>query len=274
MSSAMAVETHEHAIRAERARSPRRENASSTTGGALFYHQVDLSTWKSKVPPGKNAFGNALILLSDECTGESPKFRLYRRGDDECSHVVFPIEFRDSFGPNVEKPAFLGGTSTRKVESLEIQLSITPTQIAFFKQIDEWMKQEAFDQAKAWFGRVYTKEEIDVMYQSPLRVDPQGRWDPSVKARLNLSGVTKFLTNVRLVKPDGGFVDGAGWPFVSSHLGDHKWRGNKVCAVVDVRRVWYASRRFGLNISVTDLKVWQSDVNKISVFDLEVEEAV
>ena len=238
----------------------------------MFYHQVDLSTWKVKVPPGKNSFGNSLLLISDDRSGDAPRFRLYRRGDEESSHVVFPIEFRDCFGPNVEKPAFLGGTSTRKVESLEIQLSITPTQIAFFKQVEAWLKQEACDNAKAWFGRVFTKEEIDVMYQSPVREDAQGRWEPSVKARINLSGVPKFLTNVRLVQSGGGFIDGAGWPFVSSNLGENKWKGNRVCAVLDVRRVWYASRRFGLNISVTDIKVWQNDAQKISVFDADVED--
>lgn len=229
---------------------------------------MNTSTWKIRVPPGKNSFGSPNILVTDEATSEPPRFRLYGKKDVDSTPIVFPIEYREGFGGGKDdRPSFLGGSSGKKVESLEIQFNVQANQLPILKEWDTWAKTELMTNSKACFGRVYTKEEIDVMYQSPLREDPQQRWPPSLKAKLNLSGIQRFLTNVRVMKPDGSYEDGSGWAFVSSHLGDTKWKGCRACAVIDLRRIWSAGRRVGLNLSVTDLKVWIQDDTRHSVFD-------
>ena len=104
------------------------------------------------------------------------------------------------------------------------------------------------------------------MYTSPIRVDEENKYPPNVRAKLNLSGLDKFLTRIVLVDSEGRSEEGFGWEFVEPRLGDSKWRAHRARMVVEARRIWIVNRRFGLTFTITDLAIREEAATRPNPF--------
>ena len=215
------------------------------------YAEVRPGNWISK-QVGKSSQGAPTVCIYDSTTRSSPVFCLYEKNSDQCGTIVFPLEpHKDAV-----RPSFMTGAEpTRKVESLDLTMTIEEDQLRFVREVDEWCKKQAFENSKEWFGRACSATEIEVMYTSPLKVDESGKYPPHVKAKMNLYGIDKFLTRVVVVQANGVPEEGAGWDFVEPRLGEHKWRAHRARMVLEARRIWVVNKRFGLTYSITDLAV-------------------
>lgn len=213
------------------------------------YSQVKPTDWEVR-RTGQSSMGSPTICIQDKITRTAPVFCLYER--EECGTLVFPLEPRKEG----EMPAFMtGATPTRKVESLDLTTTLEGEQTGLAKNVDDWVKQQALENAKDWFGRACSRTEIEVMYSSPLKIDPDGRYAPNLRAKMNLGGIDKFLTQVTFVRAAGGVEEGAGWEFVEPRLGEHKWRQHRARVVLEARRIWIVGKKFGLTYSITNIAV-------------------
>lgn len=213
------------------------------------YTAVQPSQWIAR-QVGKSAMGSPTICVYDNQTRTTPMFCLYE--GDECGTLVFPLEPRKE----AEPPAFMtGGVSTKKVESLELVTTLEGKQLDFVKSVDEWVKKQALENSREWFGRKCSPTEIDVMYSSPVRVDEQGKYAPNLRAKMNLGGIDKYLTQLTFVKTNGVPEEGSGWEFVEPRLGEHKWRQHRARMVLEARRIWIVGKKFGLTYSITNIAV-------------------
>lgn len=213
------------------------------------YAEIDPLKWVAK-QVGKSAMGSPTICIYDNTTRTAPIFCLYK--DDECGTLVFPLEPRK----DAERPAFMTGAEpSKKVESLDLITTLEGDQLAMARSVDEWAKKQALEFSREWFGRTCTATEIDVMYSSPIKVDEQGRYAPHLRAKMNLGGIDKFLTQVTFVRSNGVPEEGAGWEFVEQRLGEQKWRQHRARMVLEARRIWIVGKKFGLTYSITDLAV-------------------
>ena len=149
----------------------------------------------------------------------------------------------------------------KKVESLDLIITLEGDQLDSLRAIDDWAKKMAMDNSKEWFGRStkFTEQEINLMYSSPITIDEQGRYAPNVRAKMNLGGYDKYLTQVTFVRCNGVPEEGAGWDFVQSRLGEQKWRQHRARMVLEARRLWIVGRKFGLTYSITDIAVRERD---------------
>lgn len=254
----------------ERSRSPRSrggyssgENDAASVALAprvQTYAEIDPEKWVAK-QVGKSSMGSPTICIYDNATRTSPIFCLYK--DDECGTLVFPLEPRK----DAEKPAFMTGAEpTKKVESLDLITTLEGDQLAMMRTIDEWAKKQAMDNARDWFGRNCSATEIDVMYSSPIKVDEQGKYAPHLRAKMNLSGIDKFLTHVTFVRSNGVPEEGSGWEFVEQRLGEQKWRQHRSRMVLEARRIWIVGKKFGLTYSITDLAVREKAERRATPF--------
>jgi len=213
------------------------------------YSVLDPAKWVAK-QVGRNALGAPTICIYDNATRTAPIFALYE--GEECGTLVFPLEPHK----DAQRPAFMtGGEPTRKVESLDLITTLEGEQVKAVKAIDDWCKKQALENSKDWFGRTCSPTEIDVMYSSPIKVDESGKYAPNLRAKMNLAGIDKFLTQVTVVRANGVPEEGAGWDFVEPRLGEQKWRQHKARMVLEARRIWIVNKRFGLTYSITDLAV-------------------
>lgn len=255
-----------YAEQRERSRSPKRQSAeapaeglenNSTVGPVQggsgvcvpVYTNVDPSKWVAK-QVGKSAAGSPTICIYDNQTRTTPLFCLYK--GSECGTLVFPLEPRK----DAERPAFMTGAEpTKKVEALDLIITLEGEQLEFARKVDAWCKEQALANSKDWFGRMCTETELDVMYSSPIRVDETGRYAPNLRAKMNLGGIDKYLTQVTFVRSNDTPEEGAGWDFVEPRLGEQKWRQHRARMVLEARRIWIVGKRFGLTYSITDLAV-------------------
>jgi len=213
------------------------------------YSALEPEKWVAK-QVGKNALGAPTICIYDNATRTAPIFALYE--GEECGTLVFPLEPHK----DAQRPAFMtGGEPTRKVESLDLITTLEGEQVKAVKAIDDWCKKQALENSKDWFGRTCSPTEIDVMYSSPIKIDESGKYAPNLRAKMNLAGIDKFLTQVTVVRANGVPEEGAGWEFVEPRLGEQKWRQHKARMVLEARRIWIVNKRFGLTYSITDLAV-------------------
>lgn len=229
------------------------------------YSDLDPNQWIAK-QVGKSSQGAPTICIYDSTSRASPAFCLYDKNSDQCGSIVFPLEpHKDAV-----RPSFMTGAEpTRKVESLDLTMTIEDKQLAFLRKVDEWCKKQAFENSKEWFGRSCTSTEIEVMYTSPLKIDEMGKYAPYVKAKMNLSGIDKFLTRVVVVQANGVPEEGVGWEFVEPRLGEHKWRQHRARMVLEARRIWIVNKRFGLTYSITDLAVREKAESRPNPFALD-----
>jgi hypothetical protein len=213
------------------------------------YKQIDMNHWTAKVV-GKSAQGSPTICIYDDTTGTSPRFCLY--DNDECGTLVFPLEHKDGWS---EKPSFMSGSeSSKKVESLDLTITLEGEQLQHMRRIETWCKQMALEKSAEWFGKKCNASEIDVMFTAPCKVDESGKYAPNMRAKINLGG-DKYLTQVTYVQVSGTALEGAGWEFVEPLLGVTKWRQNRARMVIEARRIWVIGRKFGMSFSITDLAV-------------------
>jgi len=210
---------------------------------------------------GKNQMGSPTVCVYDSTTRESPLFCLYK--GDECGTLVFSLEPRK----DAERPAFMtGGDTSKKVEGLDLSITLEGEQLEFVRSADERCKQLALENSKDWFGRTCTSTEIDVMYNSPIKVDETGRWAPHIRAKMNLGGIDKYLTQVTYVRANGTPDHGCGWEFVEPRLGEQKWRGHRARVVIEARRLWIVGRKFGLTYTITDIAVREKPEKRATPF--------
>jgi hypothetical protein len=215
----------------------------------LPYTQIGTDKWYVKTV-GKNSMGSPTICIYDGATKAPPVFCLYDK--EECGMLVWPLEPRKE----AEPPAFMTGqTPTKKVESLDLITTLEGEQVDFVKRVDEWCKRMALSNSREWFGRNCSPSEIDFMYSSPIKIHEEGKYAPSLRAKMNLAGIDKYLTQVVWVKASGLPEEGAGWDFVEPRLGEHKWRQHRARLVLEARRIWIVGKKFGLTYSITDIAV-------------------
>lgn len=223
------------------------------------YTEINSAKWVAR-HVGHSATGSPTICIYDVVTRTAPIFCLFQ--NDECGTLVFPLEpsKHGEKRKHGEKPIFMTGAEPiRKVESLDLTITLEGEQLQCLRQIDEWCKKQALDNCKDWFGRNCSSTDIDVMYCSPMKVDEQGRYAPTVRAKMNLGGLVNFLTRVTFVHANGHPEEGAGWEFVQSRLGEQKWRQHRARMVLEARRIWIVGRDlFGLTYSITDVAVRQN----------------
>jgi hypothetical protein len=214
------------------------------------YRQIDMSQWTAKIV-GKSAQGSPTICIYDEVSGSTPRFCLY--DNDECGTLVFPLEHKDGWG---EKPAFMSGSeSSKKVESLDLTITLEGEQLQHLRRIETWCKKMALEKSAEWFGKKCNASEIDVMFTAPCKVDESGNYAPHVSTRMVLGGCDRYLTQVTYVQASGTALEGAGWEFVEPLLGANKWRQNRARMVIEARRIWVIGRKFGMSFFITDLAV-------------------
>jgi hypothetical protein len=194
--------------------------------------------------------GSPNINIYEMTSKDTPEFRLY--SGSEWSTIMFPVE------PSKQQdlPSFMSGqTPTRKVESLDLNVSLEGQQLEFQQRVDAWVKRMAQANSKEWFGRQCGETEVDLMYTSPLRIDESGRYAPKLRVKFNLSGIEKFLTQVNFRRDSGTWEEGVGWDFVQQRLGEDKWFLHRARLVLEARRIWIVGRKFGLTYSASHIAV-------------------
>jgi hypothetical protein len=219
------------------------------------YTDVNMSHWTTKVK-GKNSFGSPTVIIFGE--DGPPRMALSHR-DEPRGIFPFKLDLEPANGAQV--PSFLSGKPdpNKTTEGLDMQISLTPNQIAFLEKVDAWAQEQAVANSKEWFGRSYSAAEIAAMYTPCLKKDKEERYPPKFKSKILLSGVPAYLTKVIYMAADNTRRSGAGWDFVKPLLGASCWRGSEVRAVVEFRRVWVVGKKFGLGSNYTDLIVVEKE---------------
>ncbi len=124
--------------------------ASNASSGLLCprkYKETDTASWTT-VAGQKNKQGGLTVFINEQRTLASPRFRMYARG--EVSTIVFPVAPRK----DAEPPAFLtGAVQKRKVETLELCVTLEGEQLEFAQRIDKWCLEEGVKNSRKWFGR-------------------------------------------------------------------------------------------------------------------------
>ncbi len=144
-------------------------------------------------------------------------------------------------------------------------VTLEGSQLETLKNIDAWAKAQALQNSREWFGKAFTQIEIDVMYNSPIKIDEDNRYAPHVKAKINLTGMDKYLTQVTYVRSATEAETGSGWNFVGQRLGEEKLRNTPARLIIEARRIWVVGRKFGLTYTITDLAVQHRQPARVRV---------
>ena len=229
------------------------------------FKDCDLSTWCTK-SRGKNSHGGPNIsVYNSSTTGEAaPKFAFFTPSE-QPNIVTFRInlERREGQAP----PKFLSGggdSSSRASEGFDMTISINKEQLDFMERADQWLKGQARDNCKEWFGREYDNEAIRTNCNSSIRTSEQ--YDPTVKTRVIVSGMEYFLTRVVFRESDGKVSSGKGWSFVSNFWNPNAWRNYAVRLYVQPQ-VWVVKPKYGLRWAVTDMLVMERSSSRQLPFD-------
>ena len=135
-----------------------------------------------------------------------------------------------------KKPSFLGGQSTTKSESLEINVELNEAQAAFLEALDKKVSLDFAKNAKStWHPAVkHGKDGI-----------------PMLKVRVQLTG--DDLAALKVVE-EGVFHKGSGWPFLQPWMAKTRNFGPcKAKVVVTAVRVWEVGGRAGLFFQASEL---------------------
>ncbi len=233
-----------------RSRSPRRVVTPC-------YRDADLSSWTTRFK-GKNKHGSANVNVFSP-TGP-PKVALFHADDPRCE-IPFKVDVEPGEGRPV--PSFLSGAppDPTRSEGLELVITVTEEQAAFLERVDDWALREAEAHSKEWFGKQLTRAELQPLYSTCVRRDPENRYAPKFRSKMTLSGKGDFLTKVVFMHADGRQSKGAGWSFVRPLLLDSGdlWRGYGARAVLEVRSVWTVGRKFGLRTTFSNLLVKEKE---------------
>ncbi len=228
--------------------------ASNASSGPVLhtYKEIDTASWTT-VAGQKNKQGGLTVFINDQRTLASPMFRMYARG--EVGTIVFPVAPRK----DAEPPAFLtGAVPKRKVETLELCVTLEGAQLEFAQRVDKWCLEEGVKNSRKWFGRQLTADAIGPLYSSPVKVDEEGRYSAHLRTKIAVGaaeGLERHLTNITVVMDGGAAQEGSGWAFIEPLLGEQQWRQHRARIVVQPRRMWVAAGKYGLEYAVTDLCV-------------------
>ena len=142
-----------------------------------------------------------------------------------------------------------GGYSERKTMDLEVDGELAGQ----LKAIDAAVVAEAIKRPNDFFGKKLEEAAIRSMHQ-PL-VTANKEFTPTVRTKVKVGA--KAPTVVRVVSGENKFRRGS--------VEDVN-KGCRVMAIVNLSSVWFASKMFGVSLSVDQLVVWPSRETGIAAF--------
>ena len=227
------------------------------------YTDVDPSTWVFKhiQPTGSKNDKQPIVMINDD-QDRKPHFCFYTK-NDLWGEIVYPLQ---PYGEQM--PSFMsGGPSKTAVERLNLNITLEGKQYSFASQVDEITKKAIFQNSKEWFGKQASEQEIEICYTSSIKIDEEGKYKPTLRTKIALAGIDKYLTEVTFVDMNKSWQRGSGWEFVEPKLGETKWKGYKARCVLQPRLWISAKNKYGLNYEITELAVIQQETEKGSQFD-------
>ena len=145
----------------------------------------------------------------------------------------------------------IGGSTNvdRRTLDLEVEGELAGT----MKAIDAAVVAEAIKRPMAFFGRQLDEATVRAMHQ-PL-VTAKEEHTPTVRTKVKVGA--KAPTTVRIVTGENKFRRGTA---------DEVAKGSKVMAIVNLNSVWFASKMFGVSLSVDHLVVWPPKPSGLAAF--------
>ena len=170
----------------DRSRSPRSSVSTTPSQGSAgsshsgpqlpTYSEIDPASWKA-VEGQRSKQGGLTVFINEQRSLAAPTFRLY--ADGEVSTIVFPVAPRT----DAEPPAFItGGEPKRKVETLDLCLTLEGAQLDFVQRVDNWCLEEGVKNSRRWLGRGLTLDGIKALCSGPMKIDKEGRYPAHLKA--------------------------------------------------------------------------------------------
>lgn len=142
-----------------------------------------------------------------------------------------------------------GGYTERKTLDLEVDGELAGR----LKAIDAVVVAEAIKRPVDFFGKKLDEAAVRQMHQ-PLVTAKEG-YTPTVRTKVKLGA--KAPTAVRIVSGERKYRRGTL---------EEVTKGSKVMAIVNMSSVWFASKMFGVSLSVDQLVVWPGAGSGVEAF--------
>lgn len=116
----------------------------------------------------------------------------------------------------------------------------------FLESFEKRVIHEVSQQSQEIFGRTICEEELECMFNSNLKKDPSGRWEP--KFRVKISDDDPLFNECDLQIDE---------PFV-----DNLYRKYSGLAIVEPTSVYFMQKRFGITWKIHQLKIYEPQMLK------------
>ena len=143
-----------------------------------------------------------------------------------------------------------GGQAKRKTMDLELNGDLA----AQLQAIDDVVVAEAIKRPNDFFGKKMDEDAVRAMFQ-PIVTTKEG-YKPTVRTKVKMES-DKSPTVVRVITGETKFRRGTA---------EDVTKGSKVMAIVKLDSVWFASKMFGVSLSVDELIVWPAIGTGLSAF--------
>jgi len=120
--------------------------------------------------------------------------------------------------------------------------------VEVFQGFDEQNIKEVVKRSKELLGKEMDEKAVKDIFTPSVKVHPDGKYDPIVPSKLQLTGDKK--TSIVVAVPGDEFT------FYEGTVDDIE-KGSRVLVVVETSGLWFKNRRFGMSFKVTDMVVWK-----------------
>lgn len=134
---------------------------------------------------------------------------------------------------------FLTGNTTKW--NIDFSLKEQENFYNFIKKFEHNIIQEVQKQSIDIFNRVVPIEELQGMFNSNLKEDPQGVWEPKFRVKID----------------EECFIFNEQDQSVSQPFEDHLYARNTGVAIVEANSVYFMQRRFGITWKTYQLKLYE-----------------
>lgn len=236
----------------ERSRSPRRES---------FSRDDQFNSW-NLVSKGTNSYGGVLNSLYAPNGQEPQKVFCHIDPADSDADTEKQRNARVCLSIDEEKwkirPNFLTDPKSTKKESFPLLVSIEDDEmLTYLDALDSWAMSKCITDQKTLLGPKSNlpAEQIKVLYAPCVKRDVDGKYPPSLKLKVNVTGNEHYLTEMKIYHPDGSVHMGTGWTFLKQHMGDHKLHHYRVGMHLAIRSFSVLPRGAGFGLSIEAKKL-------------------
>jgi len=146
---------------------------------------------------------------------------------------------------------------TKMRKNMEISLR-TNELTDFFAEIDENNIQQGVAHSKEWFKSELTREEVETKYKRLVQ-QPDGKWDPNVRTKVNINTGRFPLRVLNYVSANSSPDKRDHWkPGNSTDIS----KGSEAIVIIKISALWFMNSQFGMTVESTDVLLYPNDTRE------------